>query len=223
MGACFLGQRGLIVQQEDTGVAYRRSGCNSQWVHFQRQSRGPTATTLGSHPGDDGSIPSGTIGGRAQVRQSEERSGLNPDVCRFDSCSGYCSNLSSWSSQECSLACHARGRRFKSDRGRWVRLPLVPLQGWWSSRLPVKQLSENKRGGRREVRFLHHPYDTARSSSGRTQGSQPCGAGSIPARVTSTISQVVELVDTRHSDRRAPAACEFDSRLGYFRWEHNCG
>lgn len=199
MGACFLGQRGLIVQQEDTGVAYRRSGCNSQWVHFNRQSRGPTATTLGSHSGDDGSIPSGTTGGRAQVRQSEERSGLNPDVCRFDSCSGHCSNLSSWSSQECSLACHARGRRFKSDRGRfigvfhvakveqpephvggggrysgairkpekrrssnlrdclWVRLPLVPLQGWWSSRLPVKQLSEKKRGGRREVRFLHYP------------------------------------------------------------------
>src|SRR5688500_18902746 len=27
---------------------------------YARQSRGPTATTLGSHPGNDGSIPSGT-------------------------------------------------------------------------------------------------------------------------------------------------------------------
>ena len=28
--------------------------------------------------------------GDAQIRQLEERAGLNPDVCRFDSCSGHC-------------------------------------------------------------------------------------------------------------------------------------
>ena len=42
----------------------------------------------------------------------------------------------------------------------WVRLPPVLLNGSCSSRLPVKQLSENKRGGRREVQFLHDPLPT---------------------------------------------------------------
>ena len=52
------------------------------------QSRGPTATTLGSHPGNDGSIPSGTTD-YAQIRQPAERLGSDPRVCGFDSCSGY--------------------------------------------------------------------------------------------------------------------------------------
>ena len=142
----------------------------------------------------------------AQIRQSAERSGLNPDVCRFESCSGYYKtkrlgrqladhlgldpwmlwvrippgpledNTPSWSSLECSPPCHGGGRRFKSDRGclngavrqlgratdfkrpwMWVRLPPVLLNGSCSSRLPVKQLSQKKRGGRREVQFLHDP------------------------------------------------------------------
>ncbi len=42
----------------------------------------------------------------------------------------------------------------------WVRLPPVLLHGLCSSRLPVKQLSQNKRGGRREVQFLHDPLTT---------------------------------------------------------------
>ena len=79
---------GLIVQQEDAGVASRRSRCDSGWVHSKTQSRGPTATTLGSHPGNDGSIPSGTTD-YAQIRQPAERLGSDPRVCRFDSCSGY--------------------------------------------------------------------------------------------------------------------------------------
>ena len=140
----------------------------------------------------------------AQVRQLAERLGLNPSVCRFDSCSGHVrlgrqladhlglepgtlwvrippellaiKPLSSWSSLECSPACHAGDRGFKSHRGRsiaryanrksgeaqtfatlWVRLPPVLLIGSCSSWLPVKQSSQNKRGGRREVQFLHDP------------------------------------------------------------------
>ena len=55
----------------------------------------------------------------------------------------------------------------------------------------------------------------ARSSIG--SGRQPlklAEAGSIPARVTDN-DQVVELVDTRRSERRALWAWEFDSPLGH--------
>ena len=57
---------GLIVQQEDAGVASRprsivkRADAIPGGSTLAKQSRGPTATTLGSHPGNDGSIPSGT-------------------------------------------------------------------------------------------------------------------------------------------------------------------
>ena len=81
----------------------------------------------------------------AQVRQPAERLSLNPRDCRFDSCSGHIRLgrqladhlglepgmlwvrippellkyfLSSWSSLECSPACHAGDRGFKSHRGR---------------------------------------------------------------------------------------------------------
>ena len=77
-------------------------------------------------------------------------------------------NTSSWSSPECSPACHAGDRGFKSDRGcfqngtvrkpakrrssnlrecLWVRLPPVPLEqqdasvGHWQAPLAVTQLS----------------------------------------------------------------------------------
>ena len=50
---------GLMVQQEDASSARWRSGCDSRWVHSTTQPRGPTATTLGPHPGNDGSTPSG--------------------------------------------------------------------------------------------------------------------------------------------------------------------
>ena len=176
------------------------------WVRFPvsplRQSRGPTATTPVLQTGNDGSTPSGTIT-NAQVRQLAERLGLNPRDSRFDSSSGHMrlgrqladhlglepgmlwvrippellnKTSSSWSSLECSPACHAGDRGFKSHRGRsiaryanrksgeaqtfvtlWVRLPPVLLIGSCSSWLPVKQSSQNKRGGRREVQFLHDP------------------------------------------------------------------
>ena len=127
--------------------------------------------------------------------------------------------MSSWSSLECSPACHAGDRGFKSHRGRsiaryanwksgeaqtfatlWVRLPPVLFAELCSSRLPVKQLSQNKRGGPREVQFLHDSL--ARSSNGRMRDPHSRDAGSIPARVTDN-SQVVELGYTRRSERRA--------------------
>ena len=83
-----------------------------------------------------------------------------------------------------------------------VRLPPVLLKGSCSSWLPVKQSSQNKRGGRREVQFLHDPLTMARSSNGRMRDPHSRDAGSIPARVTDN-SQVVELGYTRRSERRA--------------------
>jgi hypothetical protein len=52
-----------------------------------KQSRGLAATTPGPHPGNGGSSPSGTTS--ALIRQLAERLGLNPSVCRFDSCLGH--------------------------------------------------------------------------------------------------------------------------------------
>jgi hypothetical protein len=84
----------------------------------------------------------------------------------------------------------------------WVQLPPVLLIGSCSSWLPVKQSSQNKRGGRREVQVLHDPLTMARSSNGRMRDPHSRDAGSIPARVTNH-SQVVELGYTRRSERRA--------------------
>ncbi len=55
----------------------------------------------------------------------------------------------------------------------WVQLPPVSLienihNGSCSPLLPVKQLSQNNRGVRREVQFLHDPLNMARSFNGRT-------------------------------------------------------
>ena len=71
----------------------------------------------------------------AQVRQLAERFGLNPNVCRFNSCSG-----------------HMRlGRQLADHLGLepgmlWVRIPpellevkLCPRGAAWSARLPVTQ------------------------------------------------------------------------------------
>jgi hypothetical protein len=81
----------------------------------------------------------------------------------------------------------------------WVRLPPLPLDNeTCSPRLAVNQLSRNKRGGDEEVRFLHVSLvvksSMPRWSIGRTSGSQPDKAGSIPAR--GAHGRVVELVDT---------------------------
>ena len=52
-------------------------------------------------------------------------------------------------------------RRSSNLRDRlWVRLPPVLLTGLCSSRPAVNRLSQNKRGGRREVQFLHDPLKT---------------------------------------------------------------
>ena len=88
-----LTMNGLIVQQEDTGPANRGFGCDSRWVHFF-QHHGPVvqrrrllaytqATMVRVHPGSMRRRSSGPGTPKA------ERLGLNPSVCRFDSCSGH--------------------------------------------------------------------------------------------------------------------------------------
>ena len=135
---------GLIVQQEDAGVACRRSGCDSRWVH-SNQSRGPKATTLGSHPGNDGSIPSGTTRrcpdtpiGRAtrlkpeclQVRfllfvltaqrlgrQLADHLGLEPGMLWVRIPPELLKTTRPRGAAECSPPCHGGGHGFKSHRG----------------------------------------------------------------------------------------------------------
>ena len=145
--------------------------------------------------------------------------------------------MSSWSSLECSPACHAGDRGFKSHRGRlaryanWqsgeaqtfvtlrVRLPPVPLFGLCSSWRPVKPLSQNKRGGRREVQFLHNPFGplvyrfrTSASQAGRT-GSTRAPRRSRGLRVIH--DQAVEW-ETHDAQNVVPfVAWEFDSPLGH--------
>ena len=117
---------GLMVQQEDAGPANRRFGCDSRWVHFHnefcttRRSRDPAATTPGLHPGNDGSSPSETICRRRPGTPTAERLGLNPSVCRFDSCSGHNTDHSTRLGRQ--LADHPRLER----RMLRVRLPPEP-------------------------------------------------------------------------------------------------
>ena len=68
-----------------------------------------------------GSSPSRTTD-YAQIRQPAERLGSDPRVCRFDSCSGYLKNTSSWSSGV--LACLSRRRS-------WVQIPSGTLNMAW--------------------------------------------------------------------------------------------
>ena len=71
----------------------------------------------------------------ALIRQSAERLGLNPSVCRFDSCSGH-----TWLGRQ--LADH-----LGLEQGMlWGRIPpellqrkLCPRGAAWSARLPVTQ------------------------------------------------------------------------------------
>ncbi len=105
--------------------------------------------------------------------------------------------LSSWSSQECSPPCHGGGRGFKS---RWGRC-LVLLDGAVrnlgkrrSSELrdsvgstPTRAIEREARDGRWEAgegRKKNAEVRTARSFSGRTLGSQSGNMGSIPIRAT---------------------------------------
>ena len=101
--------KGLIVQQKDAGPANRPFLISTGRVRFQMgplfttslqndtverhrrttRSRGPAAKTPGLHPGNDGSSPSGIILSSRPGTPMAERLGLNPSVCRFDSCSGH--------------------------------------------------------------------------------------------------------------------------------------
>ena len=89
--------------------------------------------------------------------------------------------------------------------------------GSCSSWLPVKQSSQNKRGGRREVQFLHDPLTMARSSIG--SGREPlklADAGSIPARVTDNMAKwwnwetrdAQNVVPIRHGSSTLPLVTE---------------
>jgi hypothetical protein len=99
---------------------------NSPVVQRQRLLSYKQETMVQLHPG---------LLTNAQVRQLAERLGLNPSVCRFDSCSG-----------------HIRlGRQLADHLGLepgmlWVRIPpellaieLRPRGAAWSARLPVTQ------------------------------------------------------------------------------------
>ena len=97
----------------------------------QRQGRLPYKEMTG------GSSPPRTT--QAQIRQLAERSGLNPDVYRFESCSGY-------------YPTRRLGRQLADHLGLepgmlWVRLPPVLLKqyasvGHWQAPLAVNQSSE---------------------------------------------------------------------------------
>ena len=116
-------------------------------------------TTPGPHPGNDGSPPSGIT---CPGTPTAERRGLNPRVCRFDSCSGH-------------IGKHWLGRQqadhLDSDSGMlWVQIPPEPLTRQfvlaeqWSARLPVKQeiVSSNPIGDAEIARY-------ANWKSGQTQ------------------------------------------------------
>ena len=161
-------------------------------TYFAR-SRGPAAKTPGLHPGNHGSSPCG-ITVLVLVEQP-----------------GVLATLSRWRSRvqiPSGTLFYRHGTRIgiaaklKPSCLR-VRLPLVPF-GSCSPRRSVKPLSLKKRGGRREVQFLHDPF-LARSSIG--SGHQPL---TLARRVrfphgslNGFFGQVVKLVDTRRSDRRA--------------------
>ena len=113
-----------MVQQEDAGSAIRRFGCDSRWVHFS-QRQDPVvqrrrllaytqATMVQVHPG--------SLEVSAQIRQSAERLGLNPGVCRFESCSGHRDKTESRLGRQ--LADHPRLER----RMLWVQIPPEPLK-----------------------------------------------------------------------------------------------
>ena len=97
----------------------------------------------------------------------------------------------------------------------WVRLPPVLLIGLCSSWLPVKQLSQNKRGGRREVQFLHDPLTNRPVRL--TAGCEPLN---LAMRVRFPHGSLTTAKwwnwETRDAQNVVPfAAWEFESPLGY--------
>ena len=142
------------------GRALRRLAC--------RQTDGPVAQRRGQLRHEEmigGSSPPRTT---RLGRQSADHPGLEPGMLWVRLPPGPLQLVtSSWSSQECSPACHAGDRGFKSHRGRlddavrkpakrrssnlrdclWVRLPPVLLEqhasvGHWQAPLAVNQSSE---------------------------------------------------------------------------------
>ena len=81
------------------------------------------------------------------MRQSEERSGLNPDGCRFDSCSGHCATQREWK-QRTNTARKATCRTtlaknqgccgFESHLSYSSKQLPRPRGAAWSARHPVK-------------------------------------------------------------------------------------
>jgi hypothetical protein len=106
-------------------------------------------------------------------------------------------------------------RRSSNLRVLWVRLPPVLLEhasvGHWQASVAVTHPLSSFAGSTPARRT----ENTARSFRGRTPGSHPGEAGSIPARVTDSHSQVVER-QTRDAQNVVPSrAWEFKSPLGY--------
>ena len=105
-------------------------------------------------------------------------------------------------------------RRSSNLRDLRVRLPPAPLAGLCSSRRPVKPLSEKQVRWTTRGSIPSQPtwpsLLAARPKHGpfvyrhRTPAPQAGEAGSTPARATEKNDQVVELADTRRSERRAP-------------------
>ena len=105
-------------------------------------------------------------------------------------------------------------RRSSNLRDLRVRLPPAPLAGLCSSRRPVKPLSEKQVRWTTRGSIPSQPtwpaLLAARPKHGsfvyryRTSALQAGEAGSTPARAAVENDQVVELADTRRSERRAP-------------------
>ena len=193
---------------------------------FKERSRGPAATTPGLHPGNDGSSPSGTtdsIEGVLHNTSSRSSPECSPPCHGGDR--GFKSRRGRSTTRHGTQT--GKAAKLKSSRLLWVRLPPVSHigNGPCSPRRPVTPSSSNKRSGRREVRILHDPLKT-RSSIGRTPA-PPAGRTTLTggARFKSRAGhwqtknlqrgfgrqsdqsairgQVVQLVDTRRSERRA--------------------
>jgi hypothetical protein len=157
-------------------------------------SRGPAATTPGLHPGNDGSSPSGSTCFVAQLHVLAEQPGVLASLSRWRSWVQIPSRT---------LSIRARYANWQSGEAQTFVIcgfdsrscHLAKQIGSCSSWRPVKPSSQNKRGGRREVQFLHDPLDNGKHRFGpfvyrhRTVAPQAAKAGSIPARVIQTNGQ----------------------------------
>lgn len=169
---------GLIVEQEDAGFACRKSRCDSEWVHSihrTKQSCGPAARAALLQRDDRGFESLQDYFTLTQIRQSEERLGLNPSVCGFDPCSGYFTYT--W-----------LGRQLEDHFGSepwmlWVRLPPELLNNTpsWSSGVLVC-LSRRRSSVQIRSGVLKTRHGTPIRESDGFQKSVV--VGSIPSRAT---------------------------------------